>query len=240
MPTSRSPPGPARSSARTSREGRIGQVDPADDAGERRRRWRRGRGAPASRPARSGPGPRPCRPRRPRRARAAVVERERAANRRVDLGGHPRVRRPVRIEEVLVCVDDPGHRGTGASAGMRPSCPQLVPEGRRDRAPHGRRVVVEVGGRPDARDQPRDRRMGERELDRGGAERDLVALADRARSGAPDRRPGRAPAGSRNARPAAGSARTPLFMTPTDHDRDAPLQAQRAAGPAAPSWSSRV
>jgi len=55
-----------------------------------------------------------------RELRQQLVERVRAPQ-HVELGGHPRVGLPLGIEDVLVCVDDPGHAGTGASGGMSPS-----------------------------------------------------------------------------------------------------------------------
>ena len=102
-------------------EGRIRQVGPAHDAEERRRRG--GKGEELPRLVQLGPCLDDDRAIHTGRSelRQQLVERERAPD-RIDLGGHPRVRRPIRIEDVVVRVDDPGHRGTGAPAGMSPSC----------------------------------------------------------------------------------------------------------------------
>ena len=70
MPTSRSPPGPARSAAMRLGDGGIRQVDPADDPADERRAPRRAPGTRPSPPGSSGSGRGPWRRRRRLRARA--------------------------------------------------------------------------------------------------------------------------------------------------------------------------
>ena len=126
---------------------------------------------------------------------------------RGEVVGHPRVVGAGRVPQVVVGVDDGrGHAatGTGAAGSMRPlarrSSHSAGGIGRRSSV----RVLVEVGDRPDARDEPGDGRVGERELHRRGADRDAVPLAGLAEAAGPARPPRVARASSRTPRRAAG------------------------------------
>ena len=116
--------------------------------------------------------------------------------------------------------------GTGASGAISPSARSSAHRSAGIGWPHERRVVVEMVDRADAGDERGDRRMGERELDRRGSQRDAVPRADRRQPpGAVDdvgrRRPVVEPA------PGRGSARMPLFITPPIRTAIAALDAER-------------
>ena len=96
---------------------------------------------------------------------------------RRELRRQPRVRRAGRVQQVMVGVDDRGHGGVGRVGGDQALGPQVVPQGRRDPPAHERRVLVEMLDAPHAGDQPGNGGMGQRELDRGGAQRDSATLA---------------------------------------------------------------
>ena len=214
MPTRRSPPGPSRSSARSSATpGSVRSTQPTTPrmngvvaavarnsrvSSRLARVWTR---TVASTPAAASNGARSSGSKRPPDGGKLV--------------GQPRVVGARRVPDVVVCVDDHAGYRTALRARSGPRCAQLGPQVGRDR--------VTAAGRGTRRGGSIDRTpatsevtagMGERELHRRGAQRDAVPLACFAEPAGPFDRPPGWPGRSRSARPGRGSASTPLFITP--------------------------
>ena len=205
MPTRRSPPGPSRR-ARSSRPtaGSVRSTQPTTPrmngvaaascrnsrvSSRLERVWTR---TVASTPAASSCG-----------ARSSGANGRRMTR---EVVGQPRIVGGRRIPEVVVGVDDLDrrHAGTGASGAIRPSARSSAQRSAGIGHRQHRRVLVEMGDAADAGDQRGDRRVGERELDRGGTQRDAVPLADLADPPGPVDERRRGPARSRTGCRAGG------------------------------------
>ena len=230
-------PGRPRSAAIGVADAGIGQVDPADDAADERRRRRRSRGSRsvssrlervwtrtvASTPVARGGGARSSGP-NARRIGGELVGQPRV------VGGRPGPRSGGGRRRSRLAASG-RRRGVGPRGGPRRGA---RPRGRPGSRSAKRRVLVEMGRRPDAGDERRRPPDG-----RAGTGRPPPAAGRRGarrprRAAAPARR---SPAARRVVEPAArrpGSARMPLFITPPIEHADAALDGRPAAARRAP------